>query len=114
MIERLKESHASVIGFRVVGQQDWSIRYLEVDTRNWWPGKKVLIAPDWIDSVSWADSQILVSVARETIQSAPEYVESRPITPDFEIQLHQYYGRLTNSTRNAKMQLRNIHENQLA
>jgi hypothetical protein len=27
-----------------------------VDTRNWLPGKKVLIAPRWIDRVSWNDS----------------------------------------------------------
>ena len=24
---------------------DWSIHYLVVDTKNWWPGKKVLISP---------------------------------------------------------------------
>lgn len=86
----------------IIDQQDWSIRYLEIDTRNWWAGKKVLIAPDWIDTVSWADSQIVTSVARETIQSAPEYVESAPITREFESQLHQHYGRAPYWMRDAR------------
>ena len=29
----------------LIEDADWSIRYLVVDTKNWWPGKKVLISP---------------------------------------------------------------------
>ena len=29
-------------------RQTWAIRYLVVDTSNWWMGHKVLIAPPWI------------------------------------------------------------------
>ncbi|MFZ3177602.1 MAG: PRC-barrel domain-containing protein, partial [Methylovirgula sp.] len=29
----------------LVADADWSIRYLVVDTKNWWLGKKVLISP---------------------------------------------------------------------
>ena len=29
----------------LVEDADWSIHYLVVDTKNWWPGKKVLISP---------------------------------------------------------------------
>ena len=34
----------------VVDDETWIIRYLVVDTRNWLPGKRVLIATDWIDA----------------------------------------------------------------
>ena len=34
--------------------EDWVIRYMEVATRNWWPGKKVLVSPAWIERVAWA------------------------------------------------------------
>jgi hypothetical protein len=78
----------------IVDQHDWSIHYLAVATRNWWPGKKVLLAPDWVKTVSWPDSRIEVGVTRETIKTAPEYIESRPITREYETQLHQHYGRL--------------------
>ena len=48
-----------VDGF-VVDDEAWAIRYIEVATRNWWPGKKVLVSPAWIERVSWADSKVYV------------------------------------------------------
>ena len=77
----------------LVDDSNWSIRYLEVDTQNWWPGKKVLVSPEWIDQVRWADSIVRIGLARETIKQAPEYIESQPITRDFEAKLHDHYGR---------------------
>ena len=29
----------------IIDDETWAIRYLIIDTRNWWPGKKVLISP---------------------------------------------------------------------
>ncbi len=29
----------------VVDDREWAIRYMVVETRNWWPGKKVLVSP---------------------------------------------------------------------
>jgi hypothetical protein len=81
-----------VEGF-VVDDEAWAIRYMEVATRNWWPGKKVLVSPAWIESVSWAASKVHVALTRATIQSAPEYVESIPLTREYEKQLHSHYGR---------------------
>jgi hypothetical protein len=81
-----------VDGF-VVDDEAWAIRYLEVATRNWWPGKKVLVAPAWIKRVSWTDSTVYVALTREAIKDGPEYVESRPITREYENELHLHYGR---------------------
>jgi hypothetical protein len=81
-----------VDGF-VVDEKAWAIRYVEVATRNWWPGKKVLVAPAWIERVSWIDSMVYVALSRETIQNGPEYFESAPITRAYEDMLHQHYGR---------------------
>ena len=60
----------------LVDDETWAIRYLEVDTRNWWPGKKVLVSPQWIDNVSWPDSKVYVDLTRETIRNGPEWDES--------------------------------------
>jgi len=76
----------------VVDDQAWAIRYIEVATRNWWPGKKVLVSPAFAERVSWEDSKVCFGLTRETIQSAPEYVDSARITRDYEEQLHSYYG----------------------
>jgi hypothetical protein len=81
-----------VDGF-VIDDEAWAIRYIEVATRNWLPGKKVLISPAWIERVSWADSKVYAGLSREAIQSAPEYLLSRPLTREYEDRLHTYYGR---------------------
>jgi hypothetical protein len=77
----------------VVDDEAWAIRYIEVATRNWWPGKKVLLSPAWIERVSWTDSKVVVGLSREAIQNGPEYVESTPITREFENRLYFHYGR---------------------
>jgi hypothetical protein len=77
----------------VVDDEAWAIRYIEVATRNWWPGKKVLVSPAWIEQVSWTDSKVYVALSREAIKSGPEYAESVPITREYENRLHLHYGR---------------------
>ena len=75
----------------IVDDETWAIRYLVIDTRNWWPGKKVLIAPQWIDRVSWSESKVFVHLNRDMIKEAPEYSGDTPITRDFETLLHAHY-----------------------
>jgi len=81
-----------VDGF-VVDDETWAIRYLEVATRNWWPGKKVLVSPAWIERVSWSESKVYVHLSREAIKNGPEYIESREITREYEDRLYAHYGR---------------------
>jgi hypothetical protein len=38
----------------IIDDQTWAIRYLVIDTRNWWPGKKVVISPQWIERANWS------------------------------------------------------------
>ena len=81
-----------VDGF-VVDDEVWALRYIEVATRNWWPGKKVLVSPRWIERVSWYESKVYVGLSREAIKNGPEYIESMPITREYEGRLHSHYGR---------------------
>jgi hypothetical protein len=81
-----------VDGF-VVDHEAWAIRYIEVATRNWLPGKKVLVSPSWIERVSWADSRVYAGLSREAIKDAPEYIESSPVTREYENRLYLHYGR---------------------
>jgi hypothetical protein len=80
-----------VCGF-ILDDHAWNIRYLEVATRNWWPGKKVLISPAWIKRVSWINAKVYVALNREAIQNGPEYVETAAITREYEHRLYSHYG----------------------
>lgn len=64
-------------------ETDWSIKLLAIDTRNWWPGKHVLIPPERVERVSWDDSEVFVDVTRDELEHSPEYDATRmPFTDD--------------------------------
>ncbi len=75
----------------IIDDETWAIRYLVIDTTNWWPGKKVLVSPRWIESVRWGDSKVLVKLTREAIKQSPEYTEESLLTRDYETGLHGHY-----------------------
>ena len=77
----------------IVDDQTWAIRYLIIDTQNWWPGKKVLVSPQWIKSVSWGESKVFANLTRETLKQSPEYTEESLLTRDYEAALHRHYER---------------------
>lgn len=77
----------------IIDDKTWAIRYLIIDTRNWWPGKKVLVSPKWIERVSWNDSKVFVNLSRVTIKESPEYTEESLLTRDYESRLHDHYKR---------------------
>lgn len=81
-----------VQGF-LVDDATWSIRYLIVNTSNWWMGHEVLISPEWIERVNWSESTVTVSLNRESIKKAPVYNGDATVDRDAEGILYKYYGR---------------------
>jgi uncharacterized protein YrrD len=73
------------------GENDWIIRYFLVDTRNWWPGKHVLVGQDWVESVDWSERSLVVNVTRQQVKDSPEYEPGEPLHRDYETSLHNYY-----------------------
>lgn len=69
----------------------WTIQFLVVDTRNWLPGRKVLISPDWIRQVVWGESRIVVDLSRDAVRASPEYDSARPFAADEAVRLHDHY-----------------------
>ena len=77
----------------IVEDDLWIIHYLVVDTGNWLPGKKVLVSPTWIEEVNWAERQVSLDLATDTIQNSPEFDPSVPVNREYEVRLYDYYGR---------------------
>ncbi len=91
-IQALDQAFGHVEQF-VVDDQSWAILYLVAETRNWWPGKHVLISPQWVSWVSWAEARVYVDLDRETIRRAPEYDPRAELTREYEEQLFAHYSR---------------------
>lgn len=77
----------------IVDDETWEVRYLVVDTSNWWLGKKVLVAPKWASRVSWEENKVYVNLTREAIKNCPKWDATAAINREYEVRLYDYYGR---------------------
>jgi hypothetical protein len=84
----------------LVDNVDWSIRYVVVDTRNWWPGKKVLISPREVRDIDWANRLMHLGVDRQKVKDSPALEPAMTVDRTYEENHRAYYyygrpGRLT-------------------
>ncbi len=77
----------------IVEDDNWIVQYMVVDTRNWLPGKKVIVAPDWTTAIDAEGSNVYVDLTKETIENSPPYDPSVPVNREYEERLYDYYGR---------------------
>ena len=75
----------------LVDSESWGIRYLIVDTSNWWVGQHVLLSPYAVKEVDWSDRHIQLDVARDKVKSSPSWNPANIIDGDFEKRLHSHY-----------------------
>jgi uncharacterized protein YrrD len=61
-------------------ETDWQMEYLVVDTRDWLPGKHVLVELDFVQSVHWAERAVVVDLSKETIRSRPKYEDFKALS----------------------------------
>jgi hypothetical protein len=77
----------------LIEDNTWAVRHLLVDTRNWWPGKKVLVPLSDIREIDWANSRLHIALAREEIKAGPEFDPSRPLAVDYSDRLEAHYQK---------------------
>lgn len=77
----------------LVDEESWAIRYLVVNTSNWWLGHDVLVAPQWIKRVSWTEQTVAVDLTRDALKQAPSYDPTLPLTREMEVAMHEHHGR---------------------
>ena len=79
-----------VEGF-LIDAQDWTIHFLRVDTKNWWPGKHVLIPPRAAKTIQWAQRVIHLDTDRQTVMDSPAYARSVTLDAAFQARLARHY-----------------------
>ncbi len=77
----------------LVDEDTWAIRYMVVNTSNWWVGHKVLVAPQWVSGMHWSDESVNVDLSRAQIQGAPVFEGTEALNRQGEIGLYSHYGR---------------------
>ena len=78
----------------LVDEQTWAIRYLIVNTSNWWIGHQVLIAPDLIHDMSWSDGVVSLNLTRQKVKDAPPYDQAYKVERMHEVSIYKHYGNM--------------------
>ena len=100
-------SHNEIIGYDVLAadghighvqgflldEKGWAIRFIVVNTSNWWLGHQVLIAPQWITNVSWEERTVSVSLTREAVKGSPPYSPGARMGREEEARIYDHYDR---------------------
>jgi sporulation protein YlmC with PRC-barrel domain len=77
----------------VLDDKAWVLRYLAVDTRDWLPGKKVLVAVQWLEEIDWLEKKVSADLSQKEIEKSPPYDPSAPVNREYEDRLFDYYGK---------------------
>ena len=79
----------------IVDDATWTIRYMVVDTRNWLPGKKVLVSPAWVEDVDWIETWVVLQLSKTQVEHSPPYDPDSLIDRAYEGRLYDHYGQST-------------------
>lgn len=77
----------------LIDEKTWIARYFIINTSNWWVGHSVLIAPQWIKSISWGAEKVAVDVDQKIIKDAPPYDAETRLDRTQESNIYKHYGR---------------------
>jgi hypothetical protein len=77
----------------IVDDETWAIRYLVVNTSDWWLGHQVLIAPQWIADISWLEATVSVDLTRQAVKHAPAYDPDALPDREQERRVYEHYDR---------------------
>jgi hypothetical protein len=81
----------------LLDEESWPIRYLIVNTSNWWLGHPVLVAPEWSIDASWMDRRVTIDLTRQPIRDCPAYESA--LLPD---RSQEAIARAIGSTRRCR------------
>ena len=74
----------------LIDDVSWAVRYVVVDTSNWWFGKHVLARPSWIDRIDWPSRTADVKVSRQVLRNAPVYDRAEHVSRQWEAAYHKH------------------------
>lgn len=77
----------------LVDEKTWSIRYMVVDTSNYWVGHEVLVSPDWVKRIDWDESEVTLDLLQQSVKDSPRFESSAELNRLQETAIHQHYQR---------------------
>ena len=87
------DGHMGEVKDLLLEESTWAIRYLVVNTGEWWSGHDVLVAVRWISSVRWMDNAVTVALTRQAVKDSPAFDPERTLDREHEAALFKHHGK---------------------
>jgi hypothetical protein len=98
-LEKTKDFHIDALDGKIgrfvdllADTETWQGRYAIVETGKWLPGRQVCLLTDCINWVNPVDERVGVGLTKEALSKSPEYRPYVPMTREYQVVLHDYYG----------------------
>lgn len=75
----------------IVNDEDWSIKFLVINTKRNFSGKKILVSPEAIDWISWRRKHVSVDMEKEKLAGCPHFDMSFPLNPELQSAIQEKY-----------------------
>ncbi|MCB0420109.1 MAG: PRC-barrel domain-containing protein [Bdellovibrionales bacterium] len=72
--------------------RDWNVQYIDIETGNWLPGRRVLLSPNCIGIPHWSSHLIPTILSPQQIEDSPKLEENAPVSRQWENHYFSYYG----------------------
>ena len=72
--------------------EQWTIRYLVVNTGGWLTGRLVLVSPMAFRAVAWDRETFDVALTRQQVEQSPSLATDQPVSRQQEEEYSRYYG----------------------
>lgn len=82
-----------IIDDLIIDLDSGAIRYIVIDAGQWLPGRKAMIAVDWVNEFRWHSRSVHADLSRRQIETAPQYEDAQPIDRSYEEALFQSMDR---------------------
>lgn len=101
---RAKDGEIGPVRDLLFDDRTWAIRWVEIDTGRWLPGRKALIHPSAVAPIELPPKPALpmmspgdrlelsVNLTRHEIEAGPHLSEEAPVTRDMEALVYDYYA----------------------
>jgi hypothetical protein len=76
----------------LIEDEEWTIRYLLVNTSNWWHGRHVLIEPALVKDIDWGARAVSLDMTRYKIKISQPWATTGKIDQDYEALIKVYKG----------------------
>ena len=91
-IVRARDGEIGHVADVLIDPERWSIPLLEIATRNWLPGRKVVLAPALVEAIDWFEHAVTFRCTRAEIEASPQYDPSVPIDGNRLREIYRHCG----------------------